>query len=162
MGQATPRGNTLAQLVVQPVLIVTSLNKLQKLAILSLIPMNETPDPCNSPAGFFGSVYQAYSLHWWLTNVIPWAALIFFLFCIRYAWKADPENGLKRQMAFYFAFWVIAPPAWFMIEYFLLAPTANPMPCPETFKYAQDVTAKAWVALVALLIGAYTKKPGVA
>jgi hypothetical protein len=54
--------------------------------------------------------------------------------------------------------WVVAPPIWFSFEYFILFKQHGPNDAFESFKYGQDVSAKAWIAFVLVLTGILEKK----
>ena len=67
-----------------------------------------------------------------------------------------------RIKAMILGFWVIGPPVWFAIDYFLVfnhkwAQTEHG-DVFERFKYGQDVASKVWVALVTLFTGLYFGK----
>jgi len=52
-----------------------------------------------------------------------------------------------------YAFWVLAPPAWFFIEYHFVFNRKDDSQAMEQLKMGQDVAQKFWAALLVLLAG---------
>jgi len=52
-----------------------------------------------------------------------------------------------------YAFWVIAPPSWFFVEYYFVFNRKEDPNSLERFKVGQDVAQKFWAALLVLLAG---------
>lgn len=56
-------------------------------------------------------------------------------------------------------FWVIAPPLYFLAEFWLVGRRARDdskkLPSVEAFKYSQDLAAKFWLAGLAVLVFLY-------
>ncbi|MFO1351086.1 MAG: hypothetical protein U1F68_10610 [Gammaproteobacteria bacterium] len=67
------------------------------------------------------------------------------------AWSVDPF--LARTLGI--AFWTIAPPLWFFIEYFWLFKRFSDPDKLELFKHGQQVSASIWAGVVAFLIAFY-------
>lgn len=49
------------------------------------------------------------------------------------------------------AAWTLLPPLWFWFEYFYLYKPFAPAGTFEAFKYGQDISAKIWAAIVAVI-----------
>jgi hypothetical protein len=77
-------------------------------------------------------------------------ATLYLLGC----WRQAMEPTLKAL----WVWWVIAPPIWFSFEYFILYKEKGPNNAFESFKYGQDVSAKAWIAFVIVLTGIIENK----
>ena len=72
----------------------------------------------------------------------------------------DKDNPVKVWQAGILAFWVLAPPLWFWLEYFFFF---KDTPCGDRgafdmFKHGQDQAAKIWLALITVLLGLYFGK----
>jgi hypothetical protein len=52
-----------------------------------------------------------------------------------------------------YAFWIIAPPSWFFIEYHFVFNRKDDPHAIEQIKIGQDVAQKFWAALLVLLAG---------
>ncbi len=52
-----------------------------------------------------------------------------------------------------YAFWVIAPPIWFFIEFYFIFDRRNEPEIVALLKAGQDVAQKFWAALLVLLAG---------
>ena len=52
-----------------------------------------------------------------------------------------------------YAFWVIAPPSWFFVEYYFVFDRKSDAGAVEQLKIGQDVSQKFWAALLVLLGG---------
>lgn len=66
-----------------------------------------------------------------------------------------------RTKAILLAFWVIVPPVWFTVDYFIFfnhSRLSAGTDVFERFKYGQDLASKTWLALVTLLTGLYFGK----
>lgn len=57
----------------------------------------------------------------------------------------------KNYLYYMWFFWVIAPPFWFMAEYFCLFKQQGIGTSFEAFKYGQDIASKVWLAVVTAL-----------
>ena len=68
------------------------------------------------------------------------------------------EEKMRTSLKVLWVWWVIAPPIWFSFEYFTLYKKKGPNNAFESFKYGQDVSAKAWIAFVIVLTGILEKK----
>ena len=77
-------------------------------------------------------------------------AILYLLEC----WRTQMEFALRVA----WVWWVIAPPIWFSFEYFVLFKQKGAGDVFESFKYGQDVSAKAWMAFVVVLTGILEKK----
>jgi len=77
-------------------------------------------------------------------------AILYLLDC----WRSQMEIALRVA----WVWWVIAPPIWFSIEYFLLFKGKGADHVFESFKYGQDVSAKSWIAFVVILTAILEKK----
>jgi len=101
--------------------------------------------------------------HWVLLPVFVIAVLALLLTIVvlfdrpPFAWMASKE--FKRAIG---VFWAIAPPVWFFVEYYCLFRNFGPTGSVdfEHFKYTQDVAAKAWAGLVAVLGVYFIKESG--
>jgi len=119
----------------------------------------------------------------------PWYAIAVISGC--YAAALSIAHGFQQSLAtgregaalasqskaIILGFWIIAPPVWFAIDYFLVfnhqwpqavdtvhavgahaADAAHVAEMFDRFKYGQEVASKTWLALVTLLTGLYFGK----
>ena len=67
------------------------------------------------------------------------------------------RSPTRKTKLILLAFWTLVPPVWFSYEYFGLFRPLGPAGTFDQFKYGQDVTAKFWAGIVALLGGSLLK-----
>ena len=97
-------------------------------------------------------------------NISTWigrlgvATLVLGILCVAYglyslqATDAAAPNPLKQLIL---AAWIVLPPGWFCIEYFLIY-KKNGLPRSfESFKHGQEVAAKFWLAVSTVLSALY-------
>jgi hypothetical protein len=61
------------------------------------------------------------------------------------------SNPDRSRRVLFLAIWVIGPPVWFWIEYFYLFRVWGKADKFDEFKHGQDLSAKIWLGIVALL-----------
>jgi hypothetical protein len=89
----------------------------------------------------------------WVYGVLVAIAIPYYIFCLYYCHKHRTAGGKVLV-----ATWVIGPAFWFYFEYVgLLGVYAKKWGLErprsiEAFKYTQDLGAKVWVAMAAVLI----------
>ena len=96
-------------------------------------------------------------------NISKWmerlgiAALFSGILCIVYGFcsrvTAGEEPGVLKQLIL--AAWIVLPPGWFCIEYFLIFKKYALPGSFASFKHGQDVAAKFWLAVGAVLSALY-------
>lgn len=100
-------------------------------------------------------IYPAFTGRWWVAGAVMLAGIIL----LWNTWEAanqepatDPEKvELKRRLAGLLAIWTLAPPLWFAFEYLFLYKPQGLAGSWETFKHGQEMWAKLWAGVVALL-----------
>jgi hypothetical protein len=117
--------------------------------------------PAECMAGTFNS-------HGWIALAITVAGLAGAVYSLAkgFEWLREEADCRRNQTvppdrftakAWLLGFWVLAPPAWFFIEYIFLYRHFGKAACFESFKYAQEIVAKGWIGILfvmgALLIG---------
>lgn len=89
------------------------------------------------------------------------AAIVAGIACVVYGFfphtrPGQEPNPLKQ---FILAAWIVLPPGWFCIEYFLIYKKHGLPRSFEAYKHGQDLAAKFWLAvstvLSALYVGAH-------
>jgi hypothetical protein len=100
-------------------------------------------------------------------NISKWmerlgiAALVAAIVCIVYGFFPHTPAGQEPSplKQFILAAWIVLPPGWFCIEYFLIYKKHGLPGSFEAYKHGQDVAAKFWLAvstvLSALYVGAH-------
>ena len=102
-----------------------------------------------------GPVYGAGQIDWFFPSLIIGAILLvlmtlFDLIC------SGPRSD--RRKFGWLAFWTLVPAFWFTIEYHWVYPKfRDPSVNFEYFKYGQEIAAKFWAGIVAL-VGAIALK----
>lgn len=100
-------------------------------------------------------LYPAFTGRWWVAGAVMLAGMI-LLWNTWQAAKQEPANDpekadLKRRLAGLLAIWTLAPPLWFAFEYMFLYKPQGLAGSWETFKHGQEMWAKLWAGVVALL-----------
>ena len=90
------------------------------------------------------------------------SALGFVLLIASACWlwmhQCDPLNGFSILIG---CFWIVAPPLFFLFEYFYIYPRWGRLDRLEHFKIGQELASKFWAAsLVILYVCATGKLPG--
>lgn len=68
-------------------------------------------------------------------------------------------SRVKVAQAFILAAWIVLPPVWFWLEYYMLyLPKPASYEGWEQYKYGQELSSKIWLALVTTLLGLYFGK----
>jgi hypothetical protein len=85
-------------------------------------------------------------------------ALVLGVLCVAYGFYALPatagaEPSLLKQLIL--AAWIVLPPGWFCIEYFLIYKKHGLPGSFESFKQGQEVAAKFWLAVGTVLSALY-------
>jgi hypothetical protein len=89
------------------------------------------------------------------------AALVAAIACVVYGFFPHTPAGQEPSplKQFILAAWIVLPPGWFCIEYFLIYKEHGLSGSFEVYKHGQDVAAKFWLAvstvLSALYVGAH-------
>jgi len=89
------------------------------------------------------------------------AALVAAIACVVYGFFPHTPAGQEPSplKQFILAAWIVLPPGWFCIEYFLIYKKHGLSGSFEVYKHGQDVAAKFWLAvstvLSALYVGAH-------
>lgn len=66
--------------------------------------------------------------------------------------KTDEEKaGVKRTLTALLGLWTVLPPLWFAAEYIYLYTPSGVAGSWEAFKYSQEMWAKLWAGVIALL-----------
>lgn len=83
----------------------------------------------------------------WLARLLATVLLVSSAWAIYVFYACRYDVPLKVVLGC----WLIGPPAWFAIEYFYIyRPNSHRLDF-EQLKYGQDVMAKVWLAVVALM-----------
>ncbi len=103
----------------------------------------------------------------WIAPIVAVCAIVYSLVLAYQGWGASlPKDGsswprVKKKQVVVLVGWMLVPPLWFCIEYFLIfkpgAASHNPAEF-ELFKYGQDVSSRAWVAIASTLLVLYFGK----
>ncbi len=89
------------------------------------------------------------------------AALVVAIVCVVYGFFPHTPAGREPTplKQFILTAWIVLPPGWFCIEYFLIYKKHGLPGSFEAYKHGQDVAAKFWLAvstvLSALYVGAH-------
>ena len=103
------------------------------------------------------NVYPKKTSNWmgWLGTVI----LVLAILCVVYGLCTLPPPGATTTPSpwktLILAAWIVLPPGWFSIEFFLVYKKYGEPEAFESFKYGQDVAAKFWIAVSTLLSALY-------
>lgn len=100
----------------------------------------------------FASVYPP-GIAFWMSIL---SLVVFLVACASIAYGVrtfqSPVNWVKE---FILIAWIIGPPAWFAVDYFVIYKAYGVPGSLEYFKYGQDVASKFWIAVTTLLTGLY-------
>lgn len=104
------------------------------------------------------SIASGSSWYWQLSICYVIVALVFLL--LNFAFPAT-----RKTQFLLLALLLIGPPGWFFFQFNHLYLPAVPsvsreLPICETFKYNQDLAAKFWAGVSALVLAASIKKTG--
>lgn len=80
-------------------------------------------------------------------TVLSLIAVVVTLFLVRSAWR----NRDRTYVYAAGAFWAIAPPVWFWLEYELIYRTWGDADAFEYFKYGQQVVVSIWAGVTLFL-----------
>lgn len=76
--------------------------------------------------------------------------LVLAISCVLLAWYCGDSKATKLVLA---VVWGVGPPAWFLYEYHVLFRSEKGNPAAfEEFKYGQDLAAKTWAAVSAIIV----------
>jgi len=66
------------------------------------------------------------------------------------------DNPIKVAQVIILAGWIVLPPVWFWVEFYLLyLPDPSSYESWEHYQYGQELASKIWLALVTTLLGLY-------
>jgi hypothetical protein len=98
----------------------------------------------------------------WISGIVAPASLAFAYW--GFADKFAKDSPVKVAQAIILVIWIVVPPVWFWFEFFFLyLPLTRDPDRPfkmswDEYKFAVDVSAKIWLALVTALLGLYFGK----
>lgn len=103
----------------------------------------------------------------WFTGTVVALALIYSLYLARQGWGVSlPHDGgdwprVKKWQLAVLIGWTLVPPLWLIAEFFFVYNPRFGLRPPidfELFKYSQDLSAKAWLAVSSTLLILYFGK----
>jgi len=85
------------------------------------------------------------------------ATLVLGILCVAYGLYSLPATDAAPSplKQFILAAWIVLPPGWFCIEYFLIYKKHGLPRSFESFKHGQEVAAKFWLAVSTVLSALY-------
>jgi len=101
-----------------------------------------------------------------IAGIVATVGLGYSLWIAQEGWRcvipqAGPWPQIKIVEAIILVCWTLVPPIWFWFEYFFIyKPPRDSAPRPDfdSFKYAQDISAKIWISAVSALLILYFGK----
>jgi hypothetical protein len=123
-----------------------------------------TPDDRQRRAKFFveASPSADKASPKWPNIIRGWGGLVGFLVflgILGFTVYCRSSGNYPIADAVVIGLWAVVPPAWFWVEYFVVAPYQQELPDVERFKYGQDLSAKFWIAAGLLLAAIYGLSP---
>jgi len=86
--------------------------------------------------------------------IIALGSLVFSYWSFANGFRRD--DPVKVAQAIILAGWIVLPPVWFWLEFYLLyLPDSSSYEAWDQYKYGQDLASKIWLALVTTLLGLY-------
>lgn len=85
-----------------------------------------------------------------LITIAAWISILFMVFSLWRATNIRVSSGLDKETYKLLAFWALAPPLWFFVEFEFLHPCIDAFELARV-KQAQDLARNIWVAFVVVL-----------
>ena len=109
-----------------------------------------------------------YDAHWWMNSIATYGALVTVAMSalakplVRRYRKSEPTLRPKEK-GLILAFWIIAPPLWFLIEYYAFFRIFEHFREDEHIRHFHELARNLWIAVVVLLTALYNNRlPGAA